>query len=312
MRQHPPAIVMMDRKAPYPPRQKRLVGYARVSTEDQATDAQTLELKAAGCEVIYQEQGSGASRSRPVLARLLKEIRPGDVLTVVRLDRLARSVSHLLEVIEILEERGAHFRSLRDPIDTSTPQGMFSLQVLGAVAQLERSLISERTKAGLRAAKARGKVLGNPRVRERQPDTIRRLTVARERRYVEPLIASADQWMPTVKRMRPAHIWDDVVRVLNARGQDWTAERLRRAVRKLVSQHMADPALLKKSPPRAADDRLMMLIAGIAMADPDLSLREIAAQLERMRERTPRGGTKWNASSVRQQLDKAKRLGFVR
>lgn len=103
-----------------PPRQ-RLIGYARVSTEDQATDPQMLELKAAGCAAIHQEQGSGASRSRPVLAHLLNELRPGDVLTVVRLDRLARSVSHLLEVIETLGKRGAHFRSLRDPIDTSTP-----------------------------------------------------------------------------------------------------------------------------------------------------------------------------------------------
>ncbi len=153
------------------------------------TDAQLIELKAAGCLVIHREQGSGASRARPVLAQLLKEIRAGDVLVVVRLDRLARSVSHLLEVIEGLEKKGAHFKSLRDPIDTSTPQGMFSLQVLGAVAQLERSLISERTKAGLRAAKARGKVLGSPGVREHRPETIRRLTVARERRYLDPLIA---------------------------------------------------------------------------------------------------------------------------
>jgi hypothetical protein len=188
---------------------------------------------------------------------------------------------------------------------------MFSLQVLGAVAQLERSLISERTKAGLKAAKARGKVLGSPGVRERRPETIRRLTLAREKRYLEPLIATADQWMPTVKRMRPAHTWDDVVRVLNARGQNWTEERLRRAVRKLISQHMADPALLKKSPLRSSDDRLLTLIAGIAMADPDLSLRDIAVQLERMRERTPRGAAKWNASSVKQQLDKAKKLGLV-
>jgi DNA invertase Pin-like site-specific DNA recombinase len=293
-----------------PPRQ-RLIGYARVSTEDQATDPQMLELRAAGCSAIHQEQGSGASRSRPVLARLLKGIQPGDVLTVVRLDRLARSVIHLLEVIETLRERGAHFRSLRDPIDTSTPQGLFSLQVLGAVAELERALISERTKAGLRAAKARGKLLGSPGVRERRPDTIQRLTLARRKRYLDPLITSADQWMPTVKHMRPAHTWDDVVRVLNARGQEWTEERLRRAVRTLVSQHMADPTLLKKSPPRPPDDRLMTLIAGIAMADPDLSLRDIAAQLERMRERTPQGGTKWNASSVKQQLDHARKLGLV-
>ncbi|EIM31246.1 site-specific recombinase, DNA invertase Pin [Microvirga lotononidis] len=297
--------------APSPAPKRRLIGYARVSTEDQMTDAQLIELKAAGCLMIHQEQGSGASRARPVLAQLLKEIRAGDVLVVVRLDRLARSVSHLLEVIEGLEKKGAHFKSLQDPIDTSTPQGMFSLQVLGAVAQLERSLISERTKAGLRAAKARGKVLGNPGVREHRPETIRRLTLAREKRYLDPLIASADRWMPTVKRMRPRHSWTDVVRVLNGWGQDWTEERLRRAVRKLVSQRMADPVLLQNSPRRSSDDRLSMLIAGIAMADPDLSLREIAVQLERMRERTPRGGTKWNASSVKQQLDRARKAGMA-
>jgi hypothetical protein len=117
--------------------------------------------------------------------------------------------------------------------------------------------------------------------------------------------------MPTVKRMRPGHPWADVVQVLNGWGQDWTEERLRRAVRKLVSQRMADPALLQRSPPRSSDDRLMTLVAGIAMADPDLSLRDIAAQLERMRERTPRGRTKWNASSVKQQLDQARRAGLT-
>jgi DNA invertase Pin-like site-specific DNA recombinase len=86
---------------------------------------------------------------------------------VVRLDRLARSVSHLLAVIEQLEAKGAHFRSLRDPIGTTTPQGMFSLQVLGAVAQLERALIAERTKARLRAAHLRGRIGGNPGLRAR-------------------------------------------------------------------------------------------------------------------------------------------------
>ncbi len=95
-------------RRPLPGSTGRLLGYARVSTEDQATDAQTHELRAAGCAAIYQEHGSGASRARPELARLMREIRPGDVvLVVVRLDRLARSVSHLLEVIERLEESGA-------------------------------------------------------------------------------------------------------------------------------------------------------------------------------------------------------------
>ena len=135
----------------------RLIGYARVSTEDQATDPQLDELRAAGCDPIHEEHASGADRTRPALARLLHEIRLGETLVVVRLDRLARSVSHLLAVIEQLEGKGAHFRSLRDPIDTTTPQGMFSLQVLGAVAQLERALIAERTKAGLQAARRRGR-----------------------------------------------------------------------------------------------------------------------------------------------------------
>ena len=150
----PPGAAGIARSSAPPAR--RLIGYARVSTEDQATDAQVDELRAAGCQILHQEHGSGASRARPVLARLMREIGPGDVLVVVRLDRLARSVSHLLAVIEDLESRRAHFRSLRDPIDTSTPQGMFSLQVLGAVAQLERALIAERTKAGMKAARARG------------------------------------------------------------------------------------------------------------------------------------------------------------
>jgi DNA invertase Pin-like site-specific DNA recombinase len=295
-----------------PPLSKaRLIGYARVSTEDQAHDAQLDELRAAGCAEIHQEHGSGASRARPVLARLIREIQSGEVLVVVRLDRLARSVSHLLEVIETLEARKAHFRSLRDPIDTSTPQGIFSLQVLGAVAQLERSLISERTRAGIKAAKARGKKPGNPGMRERRPDAIRKIALAREKGYVDALISDAGQWMPTVRRMRPQHSWEDVVRVLGDSGQPWTVARLRRAVGKLVAQHMADSALLQPAPRKSPEDRLMTLIAGIAMTAPSLSLREIGAQLERMRERTPRGALKWSASSVKKQLELAKKHGLA-
>ena len=289
----------------------RLIGYARVSTEEQATDAQVDELRAAGCQTLHQEHGSGASRARPVLARLMREISAGDVLVVVRLDRLARSVSHLLDVIERLEERGAHFRSLRDPIDTSTPQGMFSLQVLGAVAQLERALIAERTKAGIKAAQARGKLPGNPGLRERRPEAIRAVAAARQRVYIGDLIASAPTWLPTVQRMRPQHSWDDVVRVLNNKGQRWTIAKLRRAVHRLVREKIAAPELIKRSPRRPPEDRLMTLVAGIAIADPELTLREIAAQLEKMRERPPRGGRQWAASSVKSLLDQARRLGLA-
>jgi len=293
-------------KRPFPGPSGRLLGYARVSTEDQATDAQTDELTASGCDVIFRETRSGVSRARPELARLMREIAAGDVVVVVRLDRLARSVSHLLET------RGAHFRSLRDPIDTSTPQGIFSLQVLGAVAELERALISERTKAGIEAAKARGRRLGNPGLRERRPEALHKISAARDEVYVGTLLASLDTWLPTVRRMRPAHPWEDVVRVLNLKAaRPWTAERLRSAVRRLVQERLAEPHLIERAGRKPAQDRLLTLIAGIATANPDLTLRDIAAQLEAMRESTPRGGQHWSASSVKHLLDQARGLGLV-
>src|SRR5580692_545294 len=203
----------------------RLIGYARVSTDEQGTDPQRDELLAAGCSTILEEHASGADRSRPMLARLLRDIAAGETLVVVRLDRLARSVSHLLSVIEQLEASGAHFRSLRDPIDTSTPQGMFSLQVLGAVAQLERALIAERTKAGLSAARKRGRVGGNPGLRAGDPDAIRKVRAGRDAAQLDSVLAQVDAWLPTVRRMRPAQPWGDVVRVLNRSTEStWTVE----------------------------------------------------------------------------------------
>lgn len=289
----------------------RQIGYARVSTDEQATEAQEIELRAAGCDVIVEEHGSGASRARPALSRLMSDISAGDVLVVVRLDRLARSVSHLLEVIEDLTAKGAHFRSLLDPIDTSTPQGMFSLQVLGAVAQLERALISERTKSGIAAARKKGKLPGNPGMRERRPEALAKTAEARRAAYGTRIQSGTNEWLPTVRRMRPDHPWEDVVRVLNQKGSSWTTERLRRAVKWLVKEHLADAILLKKSPPRLPADRLMTLVAGIFGSNPELSLRDIAAQLERLHERTPRGSAKWSASSVKNLLDRARGVGLV-
>jgi DNA invertase Pin-like site-specific DNA recombinase len=291
----------------------RLIGYARVSTEDQGTDPQLDELRAAGCSAIFEEHASGADSGRPVLARLLRDLRRGETLVVVRLDRLARSVAHLLAVMEQLEVAGAHFRSLRDPIDTTTPQGMFSLQVLGAVAQLERALIAERTKAGLLAARRRGRVGGNPGLRARDPDAIRRVRANRDAGHLESILAQLDSWLPTVRRMRPDQPWGDVVRVLNReRAVHWTAERLRRTVRRLVSEGLLEDSLLARAQPQKADDRLIRLIAGIKAAAPDRTLQQIGSQLEAMRERTPRGGTRWHPSSVKHLLDRAGRLGLFR
>lgn len=112
-----------------------LIGYARVSTEDQTPLPQVQALKAAGCGTVHEEQASGGNCARPVLARVLESVRRGDTLVVVRIDRLARSLSHLLEVIERLEAKGAFFCSIEDPIDTASPQGKFTLQVLGAAAE---------------------------------------------------------------------------------------------------------------------------------------------------------------------------------
>ena len=111
--------------------------------------------------------------------------------------------------------------------------------------------------------------------------------------------------------MRPDHTWDDISRVLNQRGLDWTPERLRRAVRWLVIEHLAESTLLKRASPQPPEDRLMTLVAGISQSNPDLSLRDIAGQLERLHERTPRGSAKWSASSVKNLLDRARRLGLV-
>jgi hypothetical protein len=267
-----------------------------------------------------EEHASGADRSRPVLARLLRDIHAGETLVVVRLDRLARSVSHLLAVIEQLERSGAHFRSLRDPIDTSTSQGMFSLQVLGAVAQLERALIAERTKSGLNAARARGRIGGNPGLRTGDPKAIQKIRASRDAAHLDGVLARLDSWLPTVRHMRPDQPWGDVVRVLNrgqattpdqVRGRLWTVERLRRTVQRLANEGIVEASLLDRARPQHSDDRLVRLIAGIKAAAPDRTLQQIAAQLEGMRERTPRGGTRWHPSSVKHLLARAVRLGLA-
>jgi len=141
---------------------RRLVGYARVSTNDQETRLQRDALRRAGVETVYEEKASAVAR-RPQLERCLASLQAGDVLVVWKLDRLARSLRDLLNILERLHATGAGIRSLTEPIDTSTPAGMLMVQVLGAVAQFERSIIRERIVAGQRAARARGQRWGRPR-----------------------------------------------------------------------------------------------------------------------------------------------------
>lgn len=138
-------------------------GYARISTVDQNADLQKDALKAAGCTKILTEQISGASAKRPKLDKLLASLNAGDVLTVWRLDRLGRSLPHLIEVVRDLDAKGAHFQSLTEGIDTTTAQGRLTFHLMGALAEFERSLIVERTQAGLQAARKRGVRIGRPK-----------------------------------------------------------------------------------------------------------------------------------------------------
>jgi DNA invertase Pin-like site-specific DNA recombinase len=139
-----------------------LIGYARVSTLDQNLALQRDALSEAGCERIFIEQMSGAVADRPELMAALQFARGGDTLVVWKLDRLARSLKQLIETVETLRERGINFRSLTEALDTTTAQGRLVFHMFGALAEFERGLILERTRAGLQAARKAGRTGGRP------------------------------------------------------------------------------------------------------------------------------------------------------
>src|SRR5512143_939285 len=140
-----------------------LIGYARVSTLEQTLALQQDALTQAGCERIFTDTASGSLTARPGLTEALAFARPGDTLIVWRLDRLGRSLRHLIDTIALLQERGIGFRSLQEQIDTTTSGGKLVFHVFGALAEFERDLIRERTQAGLLAARARGRLGGRPK-----------------------------------------------------------------------------------------------------------------------------------------------------
>lgn len=140
------------------------IGYARVSSEDQNLHLQKDALNLASCDRIYEEKESGGKVDRPELLRLLDTVRTGDTLVVWRLDRLGRSLKHLIQTVEDLEARGVGFQSVTESIDTTTSGGKLIFHIFAALAEFERALIRERTKAGLTAARARGRQGGRPKV----------------------------------------------------------------------------------------------------------------------------------------------------
>ena len=294
-----------------------LIGYARVSTAEQDLAAQCRALAAAGCVEIVEETASGADRARPQLARLLARIRRGDTLVVARLDRLARSLAHLLAVIAALEARGARFRSLADPIDTAGPSGTLVLQILGAVAEFERALIRERTRAGLAAARARGRQGGNPGLVARDPATLARLATAREQAQLARALPTAEAWLGTVRELRPATPWPEVVRAVNAARPEgappFSAARLKRLARLFVRAGLLAPAVLAPAPHtgraggRAGErSRTVELAAAYLRGRPDATLAELSAALLRLGVRPPRGGAAWALSSLKRLRDRAR------
>lgn len=145
-----------------------LIGYARVSTEDQSLDLQRDALKACGCERVYEDKASGAKTDRPGLTKALEHLRDGDTLVVWRLDRLGRSLKDLIERAEELKARGVGLKSLQESIDTTSSGGQLIFHMFGALAEFERNLVRERTQAGLSAARARGRMGGRKKLLDRQ------------------------------------------------------------------------------------------------------------------------------------------------
>lgn len=146
------------------------IGYARVSGNHQNLEMQLDALTRADCINIYEEKMTGTRKDRPALAEMLKALRPGDKVVVYKLDRIGRSLKHLIELVEHFHEMDVHFVSLHENIDTSTPTGRFFFHIMAALAEFEREMIVERTKSGLEAARARGKNGGRPRIDKKTID----------------------------------------------------------------------------------------------------------------------------------------------
>ncbi len=176
------------------------IGYARVSTGEQNLDLQTDRLRADGCEEIFSDKGvSGAATKREGLDAALDRLQAGDILVVWKLDRLGRSLTHLIGLLEELKERGVEFRSLTDSIDTTTASGKLHFTMIAALAEFERGIISERTREGLRAAKARGAKFGRKRVLTHQQATMAKKLID-EGSFRKDVAKSFKVSLPTLRR----------------------------------------------------------------------------------------------------------------
>lgn len=223
--------------------------------------------------------------------------------------------------LRVCAPRGGYFRSLADPIDTSGPSGVLVLQMLGAVAEFERSLIRERTKAGLQAAKARGRVGGNPGLRTRDPAVLRKLAASRRASRLAALLPDLDRWLPLVRELRPAKLWPDVTQAVNAAlppsHPRFTTDRLVSTIKLLVGEALAEPTLLEAAPRRrsrkeqAARTRATEVAAALVAGRSDITLAQLGTELTRLGLTPARGGNQWAPSSLKALLDQARARGLL-
>jgi len=162
-----------------------IIGYARVSTEDQHLDAQLEQLKAAGCEKVFQEKASGVKQDRHQLTAMIDYCRDGDTVVICKLDRIARSTKHLLEIVECLESKQVAFKVLNINLDTSTPTGKLMLSMLAAIGQFEREMMLERQREGIRLARGKGAYTGRkPTARAQASKVIELLAIGRTKQSI--------------------------------------------------------------------------------------------------------------------------------
>ncbi|CAE6864198.1 hypothetical protein R69746_07983 [Paraburkholderia aspalathi] len=184
-----------------------IIGYARVSTGDQNLALQRQALQRLGCERIYEDHGvSGGAQSRPGLDRVLARMKAGDTLVVWRLDRLGRSLAHLVQLLEMLSKRQVCFHSITEHIDTGSSGGRLVFHMMAALAEFERALISERTRAGIAAARASGQVIGRPRLLSPTQTSTARGLMEREGWSLRDAAAHLAVHPRTLQRMLERHV----------------------------------------------------------------------------------------------------------
>lgn len=285
-----------------------VIGYARVSTASQDLQLQLDALREAGCTTIVEERASGADRNRPELKRILARLKRGDTLVVWKLDRVGRSLQHLLDIIDQIGRAGAHFRCLGSPVDTSSPAGKLMMQMLGAFAEFERDIIIERTNAGLAAARSRGRVGGNPRLKSstHKKAAAEIISLRRRETFLRQVQLRLDEWKAIAERMRPGHSWAEVLKAVNQtlpEQRKFTQAMLLRHARAAVGERLADGKILQRARPadRSRKIRNHPAYAAICMAlrqSPRPRLREIADSLKAAGVRTARGSRDWPLSSL--------------